>query len=776
MRRRKRYGNILDRIGKTPLVPIRRITTNPRVHIFGKLESMNPGGSIKDRIALSMIEAGEVSGELTYQKTVIEASSGNTGIGLALVSAVKGYRCLIAMSESASIERKRIMEAFGAELLLTPAEKGTDGAIEAVYELARTKPEKYYLTDQFNNPANWHAHYYGTAPEIWKATRGKVTHIVAGMGTTGTLMGLARYFRENAPHVCVIGVEPFPGHRLQGLKNLKESYPPGIFDKKLLHQILNIYDEEAFELTRRLAREEGIFVGMSSGAALAGALKIAKELEEGVIVVVFPDGGERYLSTNLWYVDEKKDFGIRFTNTLVRHKEPFKSLREGRVGIYTCGPTVHCRPHLGLYRRMVIADLLRRFLEYKGFQVTHVVNITDFDDKTIQAAEQEGLSLKELTDRYTEIFFEDLKILGIKPATYFPRASDHIEDMVILTRLLVQKGYAYVRHGSVYFDVSKLTDYGKLAKIDLQKLKPGARVDLDDYEKDSPADFTLFKRTTLYELKKGLFVETEWGKVRPGWHVQCAAMALKYLGESFDIHTSSTDLIFPHHEDEMAIAKAATGKSLAHYWLHSALVLVDGKKMSHTAGNAVTIKDLLDKGLSGRQIRYFLLRTHYRKPLNFSWEAIFSAGRALQNLDIFMALLAREPTHSKDAGVIPVAEKTLSTFEEALGDDLNISPALAALFDLVRKVYPVLAREGLSKKETQYVKEVLERINSVLGIIAPVEVVEDEASFVLIRKRQEARASGDFETADRLREELQRQGLIVIDTPRGTVVCRIRDA
>ncbi len=772
--KRRRYGNVLDRIGRTPLVPVRRISTNPKVKIYAKIESVNPGGSIKDRIALSMIEAAEKSGELDHKKTVIEASSGNTGIGLALVSAVKGYRCLIAMSESASLERRKIMRAFGAELLLTPAEKGTDGAIEAVYELARKYPSKYYLTDQFNNPANWQAHYYGTAPEIWKDTQKKVTHVVAGMGTTGTLMGLARYFRENTP-VQVIGVEPYPGHRLQGLKNLKESYPPGIFDKRLPHRIIHVEDEEAWELTRRLAREEGLFVGMSSGAALAGALKIAKELTEGFIVVIFPDGGERYLSTNLWSFEEKEPTGIRFTNTLTRRKEPFCPLQPKKVGIYTCGPTVHRRPHLGLYRRMVTADLLRRFLEYKGFEVTHVVNITDFDDKTIQAAEEEGLDLAALTDKYSQAFFEDLQKLKILPATVFPRAREHVEDMIALARILLQKGFAYEKHSSVYFDVSKLSDYGTLAKIDLSKLKAGLTVDLEEYEKDSPLDFTLFKRTTLYELKKGLFVETEWGKVRPGWHIQCAAMAMRYLGETFDIHTSGTDLIFPHHEDERAIAKAATGKDFCRYWLHTALVLVEGKKMSHTAGNAITIPELLARGYSGREIRYFLLRTHYRKPLNFSWSALEAARRSLANLDLFWALLVREPSSKKEAGLVPALEKMLSDFEEALEDDLNVSAALAALFEFIRKAYPLLAQKGLCASEVQKLNDVFQKIDTVLCIIPRAQVVRDEEIDKILKQREEARAAGDFATADNLREKLQRKGLKVIDTPRGTVVCCLKD-
>ena len=773
---RKRYGNILDRIGNTPLVPIRRLRTNPKVQIFGKIEAVNLGGSVKDRIALSMIEAAEESGELTREKTIIEASSGNTGIGLALVSAVKGYRCLIAMSEGASIERRKIMRAFGAEILLTPAEKSTDGAIEAVYELARKYPDKYYLTDQFNNPANWRAHYQGTAPEIWRDTQGKVTHVVAGMGTTGTLMGLARFFRDREYPVKVIGVEPYPGHQIQGLKNMKESYPPGIFDKKLLDKILNVPDEEAFELTRRLAREEGIFVGMSSGAALYGALELAKELEEGLIVVIFPDGGERYLSTRLWAFEDVPQKGLRFNNTLRRKVEAFEPLVEGEVKIYTCGPTVHRRPHLGLYRRMMTADLLKRYLNFKGYRVVHVINITDFDDKTIKAAFEAGKELRELTEEYTTAFFEDLKTLNILPATHFPKASEHVEEMVTLTRKLVEKGFAYVRHGSVYFDVSKLDDYGLLSKADLAKLKAGVTVDLEEYEKDDPLDFTLLKRASLQELKAGLYVETEWGKVRPGWHIQCAAMALKYLGEEFDIHTSGADLIFPHHEDEIAIVKALTGKNLARFWLHSALVSAEGKKMSFSQGNAVTVPELLARGFSGREIRYFLLRTHYRKPLNFSEEALKDAAKALRGLDVFMVFLAREPSGKTVFPVDQAVKRLLADFEDALDDDLNISGALGALFEFTNRLEPILAREGLSPEQATLVKEALQKIDLVLGLIRFATLAEDEGIKQLLEEREKARRKGDFTRADAIRRRLQEEGFWVIDTPRGSLAARFDNA
>ncbi len=767
------YGNILDLIGQTPLVPIRRLRTNPKVQIWGKLESFNPGGSVKDRIALSMVEAAEASGELTREKTIIEASSGNTGIGLSLVAAVKGYRCLIAMSEGASVERRKIMRAFGADILLTPAEKGTDGAIEAVYELARKEPTKYFLTDQFNNPANWKAHYSGTAPEIWEGTKGQVTHVVAGMGTTGTLMGLARFFRDQAIPVKVIGVEPYPGHKIQGLKNMKESYPPGIFERHLLDRILHVHDEEAFELTRRLAKEEGIFVGMSSGAALAGALELAKELSHGLIVVIFPDGGERYLSTPLWTFEDVIEGRLRFTNTLTRRKDVFRPLQDKQVKIYTCGPTVHRRPHLGLYRRMVTADLLKRLLEAEGFEVIHVVNITDFDDRTIDAAKRAKVSLQELTDKYTRLFFEDLDILRIKPATYFPRASAHIEEMIQVTKSLLARGFAYVHHGSVYFDVSKLKDYGLLSKTDRSKLKAGLTVDLEEYEKDDPLDFTLFKRATLYELKEGLFVETEWGKVRPGWHIQCAAMAMKYLGEEFDIHTSGTDLVFPHHEDEIAITKALTGKLLARYWLHSALVFYEGKKMSFSSGNALTLEKLLEQGYTGRQIRYFLLRTHYRKPLHFSWEALKAAQKALRNLDVFLLLLAREPSGQTSHPVSKDTEHFLEAFLEALRDDLNISAALAALFDYTGRLYPVLAKEGLSPSEATLVQGALKKADKILNILLWPSICKEPEVLSLLEAREKAREKGEYEEADRLRERLKAQGLVIIDTPRGPVAGRL---
>jgi cysteinyl-tRNA synthetase len=310
---------LLDAIGHTPLVEIRRMNPNPRVRILAKLEYLNPGGSIKDRAALCMIEAGERSGELTADKIVIEATSGNTGIGLAMVCAVKGYRLLLAMSESVSLERRKILRARGAEILLTPGHLGTDGAIEEVYRLVRENPGRYFAVDQFNNAANWMAHYRGTAEEIWRETGGAVTAVVATMGTTGTLMGLSRRLKELNPAVTIVGVEPYLGHKIQGLKNLKEAYCPEIFDKQHLDKKVNVDDEEAFEAARRLAREEGLLVGMSSGAAMAVAVREASLLAEGMVVVILPDGGERYLSTPLFSTQEKVE--LQVFNLLSRSKE-----------------------------------------------------------------------------------------------------------------------------------------------------------------------------------------------------------------------------------------------------------------------------------------------------------------------------------------------------------------------------------------------------------------------------------------------------------------------
>ncbi|MBF0200295.1 MAG: cysteine synthase, partial [Desulfamplus sp.] len=345
--------SILDAIGNTPLIEIRRLNPVKGVRILAKLEYLNPGGSVKDRAALFMIEQAEKSKELTKDKIVVEATSGNTGIGLAMICSVKGYNLLLTMSESASEERKMILRARGAQILLTPGHRGSDGAIEEAYRLGRENPEKYFLTDQYNNEANWKAHYHTTAVEIWQQTRGTVDAVVATMGTSGTLMGLSRRLKEFNPGIRIVGAEPFLGHGIQGLKNMKESYRPDIFDKSRLDEKVNVEDDLAFATARDLARREGLFVGMSSGAAMAVALKQAEKMQQGTVVVILPDSGERYLTTSLFTV--RDNIHLSIYNTIERKNVLFKPMEQGKVSVYTCGPTVDRPLHVGNYRRFVSA-------------------------------------------------------------------------------------------------------------------------------------------------------------------------------------------------------------------------------------------------------------------------------------------------------------------------------------------------------------------------------------------------------------------------------------
>lgn len=291
---------VLDAIGNTPLIEIRNLNPYPEIRIFAKFEGSNPGGSIKDRIALYMILAAEQSGELTPDKIIMEPTSGNTGIALAMIGAAKGYQVKSVMPGCVSVERRRIIEAFGAEVVMTPAEEGTDGAIRRAWKLVEENPEKYFMPDQFSNPANIQAHYETTGPEIYHELDGKIDCFVAGMGTTGTLMGVGNYFREMNPGIQIVGVEPEPGHAIQGLKNMEEAIIPQIYNRTLLNEKIRIGDEEAYVMARKIATREGIFTGMSSGAALAGVLKVAESLDSGTIVTIFPDRGDRYLSTTLF--------------------------------------------------------------------------------------------------------------------------------------------------------------------------------------------------------------------------------------------------------------------------------------------------------------------------------------------------------------------------------------------------------------------------------------------------------------------------------------------
>ena len=770
-----KHNNVLDHIGWTPLVPLRQLNTNRNVQILAKLESFNPGGSVKDRPALYMIEEAERTGELTKDKIILEATSGNTGIGLSLVAAVKGYRILLVMSEAVSEERKKILKAMGADLQFTPAHMGTDGSIEFAYNLAREEARKFWLADQFNSEANWLSHYHGTAEEIWDQAGGDLDMIVASMGTTGTLMGLSRRLKEVNPAVQIIGVEPYMGHKIQGLKNMKESYPPGIYDRKRADRILHVDDGEAYETARLMAKKEGLFVGMSAGAAMAVALKLAREMKEGRIVVILPDGGERYLSTPL-FVDRKTS-GLCMYNTLTRRKDPFIPIQEDRVTLYSCGPTLCQDLHIGQARQLVFSDLLRRYLEYKGYEVTHVVNVTDIDDRTIEGAGREGVGLKEFTEKYYQGFLKDLDSLLVKKATAYPKASEHIEDMIQFSEKLLDKGYAYEKFRSLYFDISRFRDYGKLSRIDLDKIQLGKTVDLDRYEKGNPRDFTLLKRSTLSELKKGIFFQTKWGNVRPSWHLECPVMAIKFLGDTHDIHTGGADLVFPHHENAVALGRAITGKPLANYFLHHELVMVDGKKPAGGKENGyTTIKNLLKGGYTGRAIRYWLISHHYNKPISFSLAKLDNAKKTLSNLDKFIKKVFFCRSGETNPEMDQVVYNLNHEFSEAMDDDLNTSQALAALFEFTRNVHRIVDQKGLSQEDRQRVTEALAAVNSVLEIMDLSEPQADDAIEALIRNRELARKAKDWEMSDRIRQELKGMGIEVTDTKDGTMWRRDRDS
>jgi len=764
----KKYNNILDQIGKTPLVPVKRINPNKNVRILAKLESLNPGGSVKDRPALRMIEDAEKKGELTKDKIILEATSGNTGIGLAMVAAVKGYRILLVMSEAVSEERKKILRAMGAELKFTPSHLGTDGAIESVYNLIREEKDKYWLADQFNNESNWMSHYSGTAMEIWEQTGGDLDAVVCSMGTTGTLMGISRRFKELKPDVKIIGVEPYLGHKIQGLKNMNESYRPGIFDKSRADQIIKIDDDEAYQTSRLIAKKEGFFVGMSSGAALAGALKLAKEMTSGNIVVILPDGGERYLSTPLF--EDKRRSGQLFYNTLTRKKEEFIPIEENHVKLYSCGPTLSQLIYIGQCRRFVFSDLIRRYLEYKGFTVTHIMNVTDLDDRTIEGAEKAGLSLKDFTENYYQEFLKDIDTLNIKRADVYPRATQHVDYMIELTQKLLEKGYAYEKFRSIYFDISRFRDYGKLSRIDLEKIKVGKTVDLEQYEKENPRDFTLLKRSTLNELKRGISYQTKWGNVRPSWHLECPAMSMKYLGDSYDIHTSGVDLIFPHHENLIAISNAVTGKPPVNYWLHNELVMIDGKKSPNAPDNEYTIRNILDRGYTGREIRYWLISRHYRKPVSFSWEKLDMAKKTVSNVNRFVTKLNHCRTGPPHPEMDQMVYDLKYKFMKSMDDDLNIAPALAAVFHFTTQVNRIMDQQGLAQKDREKINEYLEGINSVLGVMDLSPAKPDKKVEELIIRREEARRVKDWETADRIRQELKdKMGIDLIDTKDGPI-------
>ncbi|HCY85325.1 MAG TPA: cysteine--tRNA ligase [Desulfobacteraceae bacterium] len=753
--------SIIDSIGNTPLVEIRKLNPVPGVKILAKLEYMNPGGSIKDRAALFMINRAEASGELTPEKTVIEATSGNTGIGLAMICAVKGYRIALTMAENASEERKRILRARGADIILTPRHLGSDGAIEEAYRLAREYPDRYFLTDQYNNEANWMAHYHTTGPEIMSQTDGTVSSVVATVGTSGTLMGLSRFLKEQNKQIRIICAEPYLGHKIQGLKNMKESYTPEIFDRSILDDCIHIDDDTAFDTARQLAREEGLFVGMSSGAAMAVAIEEARRIGKGTVVVILPDSGERYLSTELFSV--KKTLHLNLYNSLSRQKEAFTPAGEAGIGVYTCGPTIHRRLHIGQFRRYAFTDLLIRYLEYQQFKVNHVINITDYDDKTIDGAREAGLSLDAFTQPYLDAFKADLGALGMRKAQSLPKVSAHFSEMTDLARTLVNKEHAYEKLHSVYFDLSSLNDYGLLSNVDLEKIRLGATVDLDEYEKQNPRDFTLLKRVRLSELKQGVGIRTEWGNVRPSLHLQCAAISMKYLGNSFDIHTGSRELMFPHHENEVAIAKAATGEDLANVWVHCHPVRYDGS-LGGGRIEDLTLDRLTALGWEEKTIRFWLMSAHYRKPLILSRKNLEDARFTLAKINRCIDTLDAVTGSSDAEEIEQTAYDIRQAVASAMSDDLKVPHLVSGLLSSVKKINRLVSQNRIGPNGAARLRACFQDVDLVLNIFDFSKKMEySNAVQALINEREAARQKRDFRTADEIRDKLEAMGVSVHD-------------
>jgi cysteinyl-tRNA synthetase len=456
---------------------------------------------------------------------------------------------------------------------------------------------------------------------------------------------------------------------------------------------------------------------------------------------------------------------MRFYNTLTRRLEEFHEIETGRIGLYTCGPTVYDYPHIGNFRSYVFEDLVKRFFLFLGYRVQHVMNITDIDDKTIRKANELGVPLAEVTQKYIDAFHADLRTLNILPAAVYPRATGHIPEMLQLISVLLEKGFAYVKDGSVYFSIERFKEYGRLANLDRASLKTvaSAAVDADEYEKEAVQDFVLWKGK-----KPG---EPSWpapfGEGRPGWHIECSAMSMKYLGPHFDLHMGGVDNIFPHHENEIAQSEAANGQAFVNYWLHCQHLVIDNKKMSKSLGNFYTLGDLLERGCDPMAVRYLLISTHYRKLLNFTLEGLEMAGQALARVKNFVFSLKNvQPEGEADPELAAAVAASLAAFSENLADDFNVSGALGALFDLLHEVNARM--NALTRKDAAVVLDCLKRMNSVLGVLEEQgEAALDAQIEERIRLREAARREKDFTRADEIRAELKQQGIVLMDTAGG---------
>ncbi|MDX1997864.1 MAG: cysteine--tRNA ligase [Thermoanaerobaculia bacterium] len=460
---------------------------------------------------------------------------------------------------------------------------------------------------------------------------------------------------------------------------------------------------------------------------------------------------------------------LLFYDTEKRSLVPFEPLAAGRVKLYTCGPTVYNHAHIGNLRTFLFEDLLRRTLKFFGYEVLHVMNLTDVDDKIIRDAGAQGVEIDTLTAPYIESFFAALDVLHAERAEVYPRATRHIPEMIAIIEDLIAKGHAYVAEGSVFFRLASDEDYGRLSRIDVHAARRGERVAADEYEKEDVRDFVLWKSAKPGEPTW----DSPWGPGRPGWHIECSAMSMKYLGTTFDIHCGGVDNIFPHHENEIAQSESATGELFVRTWLHAEHLLVDGEKMSKSLGNQYTLQDLLDRGVEPRALRYVYLSAHYRQKLNFTFESLGAATSALKRLDDMRFRLGNALEGAGPGRLTAAVERFTKDFRAGLADDLNSPRALAALFTLVKDVN-VGIEKGLGTGDRDRVLAALAEADQVLGFLdaalwqSAAPAGDDEEISELVRQRDAARAARQWAEADRLRAELTARGIVIEDTPQGS--------
>jgi cysteinyl-tRNA synthetase len=472
---------------------------------------------------------------------------------------------------------------------------------------------------------------------------------------------------------------------------------------------------------------------------------------------------------------------LRFYNTLTRREEEFVPLSEGKVGMYCCGPTVYAPPHVGNMRTFFLADVLHRYLEYRGYEVRFVMNLTDVDDKTIRGALRDGVQLEDYVEPFVAALFDSLDALGIERADLYPRATAYVPQMIDIIRRLEQRGLAYESEGSVYYDISEFADYGRLSRVDVSAGRRGERVLNDEYDKDDVRDFVLWKGMKPEDETVGAVWDTPWGPGRPGWHIECSAMAMHELGETFDIHAGGVDLTFPHHEDEIAQSEGATGKPFVRYWLHGEFLQMDGEKMAKSLGNFFSLQDLVERGVKASAIRYLFLTAHYRSKLNFTFEALESAEQGVRRIRAARERLRSHPAvlhpqPSDEPALHRAVDAALAGFAAAMDQDLNTSVALSELHALVNAVnarLEALGQGAVSEAERDAALEAFDRMDSVFGFlrVADREAQVDGGLAVWVEERiaarQAARKARDFALADAIRQEIAARGVVVEDTAQG---------